>query len=283
MENDVFDWGQLPSEWWLETAREIGADIRHAKFAASKHRGASNTQAARESGFGTGGAESTRSEGYRVSRSNKVTQLLALATAEAGGGYDGTLSRQEARGILTSLARGGDPALKIKAIESLEKMEHVTAGINTDKLHPADHVLVTLLLGSKEFSYPPELFIATWAMLAIPENGWWCPLLRPMVPYLKRHLPAIWSVTRKHLTQRPGDLAVLEDGPVLSAEQIFEVAAKHTGLLLTVIDVSGDIEARKNAYEELRRSGLIEPPPGVDPLPRPSLVTTTPMEISNNA
>jgi hypothetical protein len=123
MENDTFDWGQLPSDWWLQTAKEIGADERHAKFAAAKHRGCSNTEAARLAGYGTGGAESTRSEGYRVSRSNKVNQLLALAAAEAGGGYDGSLTKQEARGILTAMARGSDPAIKIKAIELLAKMD----------------------------------------------------------------------------------------------------------------------------------------------------------------
>jgi hypothetical protein len=123
MENDIFDWGQLPSDWWLQTAKEIGADERHAKFAAAKHRGCSNTEAARLSGYGTGGAESTRSEGYRVSRSNKVTQLLALAAAEAGGGYDGSLTRQEAKHILTAMARGSDPQVRIKSIELLGKID----------------------------------------------------------------------------------------------------------------------------------------------------------------
>jgi hypothetical protein len=123
MENDTFDWGQLPSDWWLQTAREIGADERQAKFAAAKFRNCSNSEAARLAGYGAGGAESTRSEGYRVSRSNKVTQLLALAAAEAGGGYDGSLTKQEARGILTAMARGSDPAIKIKAIELLAKMD----------------------------------------------------------------------------------------------------------------------------------------------------------------
>jgi hypothetical protein len=64
-----------------------------------------------------------RTEGYRLSRTNKINQLLALAAAEAGGGYDGTLSPTEARQILTSLARGSDPLVRIKAIESLGKLD----------------------------------------------------------------------------------------------------------------------------------------------------------------
>lgn len=263
MDKDIFDWGQLPSDWWLQTAQEIGADERHAKFAAAKFRNCSNTEAARLAGYGTGGAESTRSEGYRVSRSNKVTQLLALAAAEAGGGYDGTLTQQEARGILTAMARGSDPAIRIKSIEMLSKMEHtMSAGVDTSKMAPAEHWLVTVLLCTREGGYPPELFIANWALIAIPEHAWWCPLLRQMVPYLKQNLPAIWEIARKHLVQwRPDDLQALEAGPVLSADQIFDIAAKNAGLLLTVIDGAGDVEIRKNAYEELRRIGLIEPMP----------------------
>jgi hypothetical protein len=283
MENDIFDWGELASEWWLQTAKEIGADVRHAKFAAAKHRNCSNTEAARLSGFGKGGAESTRSEGYRVSRSNKVTQLLALAAAEAGGGYDGTLSRQEARSILTAMARGSDPAIRIKSIEMLAKIEQSEGGtgVNTSKLDPADHLLIATLLCSKEGGYPSELFVANFALIAIPANGWWTPLLRQMIPYLQKHLLAVWSVARRHLTQRPDDLTALESGELLTADQIFEVAAQHTGLLLTVIGGGGDTEA---AYRDLRRLGLIEPMPAVDPLPRPILATTTPTtEISTNA
>jgi hypothetical protein len=116
------DWGALGSDWWLKTAREIGVSEKHAKFAAAKHRGSSNVQAAREAGFGSTPG-SIKAEGHRLSRTNKINQLLALAAAEAGGGYDGTLSPTEARQILTSLARGSDPLVRIKAIESLGKID----------------------------------------------------------------------------------------------------------------------------------------------------------------
>src|SRR5262249_43915403 len=95
MTTDTFDWGSIPYETWKEFAALAGSEERHAKFAAAKFRGCTNTQAAREAGYGAGGGTSTRSEGYRVARSNKVNQILALAAAEAGGGYDGTLTKQE--------------------------------------------------------------------------------------------------------------------------------------------------------------------------------------------
>jgi hypothetical protein len=121
--DDDFDYGQLGRDWWLQTAQTIGASERHAKFAAAKHRGETNTSAARGAGFGGGSEASVRSEGYRLARSNKVNQLLALAVAETGSGYDGTVTRQEARQILTTLARGSDPAQRIKAIETILKLD----------------------------------------------------------------------------------------------------------------------------------------------------------------
>ena len=54
MEQDNFDWGELPREWWVETALQCGATEKHARFAAAKHRGATNTDAARSAAYGTG-------------------------------------------------------------------------------------------------------------------------------------------------------------------------------------------------------------------------------------
>ena len=127
MTDDSFYYGQLGRDWWLQTAQTIGANERHAKFAAAKHRGETDTSAATGAGFGGVSDASVRSEGYRLARSNKVNQLLALAVAESGSGYDGTVTRQEARQILTMLARGSDPAQRIKAIEMVLKMDQQEA------------------------------------------------------------------------------------------------------------------------------------------------------------
>jgi hypothetical protein len=116
-----FDWGSLGETWWLETARKVGATERHARFASRKHGGASNAAAARDAGFGTGAG--ARTEGYRLIRSNRVMQLLALATEESGAGYDGNMTPQERRQVLSQLGRSSDPQVKIKAVDSLNRMD----------------------------------------------------------------------------------------------------------------------------------------------------------------
>ena len=120
---DSFDWGKLGREWWLEQATTVGADERQLKFAVARYRGCSQTQSARESGYHDDGCGSIRQHGYRTARTRKVMMLLELASLETRGGYDGSVTRQEHRRILTNLARGSDPSIKIRALEALAKFD----------------------------------------------------------------------------------------------------------------------------------------------------------------
>lgn len=124
---DSFDWGALGERWWLDAAETVGANRRQAMFAAAKHRGASDTQAAREAGYGD--ADTVRQAGHKAVRTRKVTDLLALAAAEAKGATDGTVDGSEARRILSKLARGSDPSIRIRAIEGLTKLDERQAAI----------------------------------------------------------------------------------------------------------------------------------------------------------
>ena len=119
-ETDPFDWGPLGEAWWLETAAQLGASDLQTKFACAKHRGCSNTEAARQAGY-EADSDGMRSAGYRAMRSNSVERLLAFAASE-GGGYGGEVDRDEAKRILSSLARGSDPRVRISAVEQLNKM-----------------------------------------------------------------------------------------------------------------------------------------------------------------
>lgn len=120
---DGFDWGKLGREWWVEQQKTVGADDRLLRFAVARHRGCSQTQAARESGYNDDGCGGIRQHGYRAARTHRVMVLLELAALEQRGGYDGTVTPQEHRRILTNLARGSDPSIKIRALEALAKFD----------------------------------------------------------------------------------------------------------------------------------------------------------------
>jgi hypothetical protein len=220
MDNDIFDWGQLPSDWWLQTAQEIGADVRHAKFAAAKFRNCSNTEAARLSGFGTGGAESTRSEGYRVARSNKVNQLLALASAQAGGGPDGSLTRSEARGILTAMARGSDPNVRLKSIELLGKMdrEEQEATPSEEAIDPEEEARL-LAVEIPQMGVGAAFALSVW----VHHFGHLCafPFLDAAVPVVAKNFTEDWARIRdKHDPEWRAWLDKFATGPVLEGDAL---------------------------------------------------------------
>jgi hypothetical protein len=121
-EPETFDWSPLGEGFWTETAATCGATDRQARFACLRHRGMTAAGAAREAGY-TGDNDSIRQAGSRAAKSTAVMNMLAMAAAEAGGGNDGTVTRTEAKHILSRLARGSDPNVRIKAIESLNKID----------------------------------------------------------------------------------------------------------------------------------------------------------------
>src|SRR5262249_14367658 len=80
------------------------------------------TGAARAAGY-AGDDTSIRQAGHRAAHSTAVMGLLSMAKAETGQGPDGNVTMTEAKQILSRLARGSDPNVRIKAIESLAKIE----------------------------------------------------------------------------------------------------------------------------------------------------------------
>jgi hypothetical protein len=178
MSDDNFDWGELGADWWRKTAAEIGTTERHAKFACAKRRGTSNVQAARESGFGSTAA-SLRAEGWRVSKSQRVSQLLALASAESGGGYDGSLTQAEAKQILTNLARGSDPNVRIKSIESLAKID---ATERERRLSNEEE-------GDPHTARVPHLYCE----FVLCMHRWMSPWIKEFAPYLATHCKEQWA------------------------------------------------------------------------------------------
>jgi hypothetical protein len=217
---DDFDWGELGSDWWVRTAAQIGASEKHAKFAARKHAGATNTDAARSAGFGGGSDGSTRSEGYRLFRSNKINQLLAMATAESGTGYDGTVTKQESKSILSHLARGSDPQVRIKSIELLNKLEREEAAANNAR---AEETLEENF--GKIITLVPEGGIGAFMALSVYiHSGAFIgnfPFLAEVAPILSRNFPDVWQEWRAKQSAHWFDfLDKMAAGPFLGDDEL---------------------------------------------------------------
>jgi len=121
-ETSEFDWSPLGEGFWLEAQKTCGASDAQTKFACARHRGMTATGAARSSGY-AGDDNTLRQAGHRAAKSNAVMNMMALAQAEVRGGDDGTVGTAEARRILSRLARGSDPSVRIKAIETLNRID----------------------------------------------------------------------------------------------------------------------------------------------------------------
>jgi hypothetical protein len=119
---DDFDWSPLGSGFWDEAQKTAGASALQTRFACARARGMTAAGAAKAAGY-TGDRQTIRQAGSRAAQSAAVMRLLALAQAEQAGGDDGTVKGPEARRILSRLARGSDPSVRIRAVELLAKLD----------------------------------------------------------------------------------------------------------------------------------------------------------------
>jgi hypothetical protein len=116
------DWGDLGYEWWQEAGANCHATQQQIVFALHRHKGMTATGSAKAAGY-AGDGPTIRQAGHRAAHSTAVMGLLSMAKAESGQGPDGNVTLIEAKQILSRLARGSDPSVRIKAIESLAKIE----------------------------------------------------------------------------------------------------------------------------------------------------------------
>jgi hypothetical protein len=119
---EQIDFGDLGRDWWYEAGANCGATEQQIIFAACRHKGMTATGSARVAGY-AGDDASIRQAGHRAAHSTAVMGLLSMAKAETGKGPDGNVTLVEAKQILSRLARGSDPNVRIKSIETLCKIE----------------------------------------------------------------------------------------------------------------------------------------------------------------
>jgi hypothetical protein len=230
MTQDDFDYGQLTKEWWHEPGATIGASEKAIKFSAAKFCGKSNTEAARLAGYGGANESGARTEGYRLYRSNKVTQLLSLAAAEAGGGIDGCVQPQEAKQILSHLARGSDPAVRIKALDSLAKMQEREDDAKRHDPEPTLEESIDAVIACLPMSgLGAVMTMGTWYNKAKSVATF--PFLKECAPIVQKNFPEEWARFRFAVKRR--DEAELLDkvagGPVLDGEDLVNAVRAASG------------------------------------------------------
>jgi hypothetical protein len=235
MNDDKFEWPSVPDrDWWIKTAMAVGGGEKLARFGAALFRGCSATQAARESGYGSTPA-SLKSEGYRIRKSNRCIQIIALAQAEASGtGVAPIMGREEAKVSISNLARSSDPALRLRAAESMLKLqdeERAQRLSNEDEGDP--HTLPERNARTVLSLCPPERVPNLWCEWVLMMHHWHAPFLRDMAPYLNAHHGDHWdgaktAYLRGEYGQMESDIARLERGEVLPLEDLLRKCGIET-------------------------------------------------------
>lgn len=149
-----FDWSPLGSAFWLDAQKTTGASDMQVRFAVCRHRGMTAVGSAKAAGY-SGDADSIRQAGSRAAKSTAVMALVQLAQIEQAGGDDGTLSGPEARRILSKLARGSDPSVRIKAIETLNRIDREERANRSqpDDADPGGRMAIDWVFGLFRFEF----------------------------------------------------------------------------------------------------------------------------------
>jgi hypothetical protein len=199
-EETDWDWSPLGEIFWTEAGATTGATSLQVRFACCRHRGMTAAGAARAAGY-SGDDDSIRQAGSRAAKSTAVMNLLALGAAEAGGGDDGVVGTGEARRILSRLARGSDPNVRIKALESLQKIEERQRAERSrdDGATDAAGIVRQILadMGSEGVLSASEMWF-----YASGGNLLTCPGFELIAPVICRRFPDCWQRYRAPLLTR---------------------------------------------------------------------------------
>jgi hypothetical protein len=192
--SEDFDWSPLGEAFWSEAQKTCGATDMQVRFSVCRHRGMTAVGAARASGY-SGDADSIRQAGHRAAKSTAVMNMLALAQAEAAGGDDGTVTPAEARRILSRLARGSDPSVRIKALENLGKMDREQREREgpPKRVEPGDDIRFLLGIGTSGLHMVACMFcdVITKDGPRINLTGA-LPLFDRIAPNIAQEWPELW-------------------------------------------------------------------------------------------
>ena len=202
-EQTHFIWSPLGEKWWRdakEACTHKPSDLQ-LRFAVGRHDGLSATDAARRAGY-AGDGESIRAAGSRAAKSTAVQEVLAFAFAETGTGDDGLVKGGEAKRILSRIARTGDNNARIKALESLAKIERddrdakdrqETSG-GGDPIKTLENILVECGLCAAP--------IVAEMMYGVRGCVTAAPHFKIFAPFIRRRFPELWAKYRSPVADR---------------------------------------------------------------------------------
>jgi hypothetical protein len=160
---------------------------------------------------------------------------LALAAAEAGGGYDGTLSKQEARSILTAMARGSDPNCRLKSIELLNKLQLQEAEANAAQPEETlEQTLAAIICSVPESGV--GAFLSLSAFFSGAHNLVNHPFLRQTAPLVARNFPNEWAAWRaKHRDSWQVFLDEVAKGPLLEGDELARAVKSKVPVMENIV------------------------------------------------
>jgi hypothetical protein len=165
---------------------------------------------------------------------------LALAAAEAGGGYDGSLTKPEARHILTAMARGSDPAIRIKSIELLSKMDAQEAAANAAQPEESlEQTLAAIITAVPESAV--GAFLAMSSFHSNAGNLVNFPFIRQCAPVVSRTYSAEWARwVAKHRQDWRVFLDEVAKGPLLEGDELARAVKAKVPTMERVVGVESD-------------------------------------------
>lgn len=128
-EAEFFDWGDLGEDFWREASTRVRKPglkrptEEQIKFACALHRGLSKSAAAEAAGY-VGSHDEMRNRGHAAAKSTGVIALLEEAAIEAPAD-EGVITRDGRKRILSKIVRSGCHSDRIRANDSMEKIEQV--------------------------------------------------------------------------------------------------------------------------------------------------------------
>src|SRR5262249_44849699 len=123
----TFDWPRPGEAWWRQAASDCRATEQQAQYASLRINSTPSVEAYRRITGETGHHQAVRSSAHRLERSVAVQNMIGLYRAEIAGANEGTVSVEEARQILSRIARNGDPSVAVRALETLARVDEKVA------------------------------------------------------------------------------------------------------------------------------------------------------------